>query len=154
MVDYFNVKKTCCFTGHRVLKKDFDEYKLKEVIDDVIKKGYDTFLIGMAKGFDLKCFETLLSYNSKKIEIIACVPCENQSQGYTKEEKEKYNYFLKKANKIITLNEEYFNGCMQVRNRFMVDNSSLVIAYMYAERGGTKYTVNYAKKKEKEIIYI
>ena len=33
--------------------------KLKEVIDDVIKKGYDTFLIGMAKGFDLKCFEIL-----------------------------------------------------------------------------------------------
>ncbi|MBO5712777.1 MAG: DUF1273 family protein, partial [Clostridia bacterium] len=109
-----------------------------------------------AKGFDLKCFETLLEYKrkNKNIEIIACVPCENQQEGYNLIEKQIYNNCLEKADKIITLNKEYFNGCMQQRNRFMVDNSSIIIAYMYAERGGTLYTVNYAKKKSKEIIYI
>ena len=152
MVDYFDVSKTCCFTGHRILKTDFDEYKLNEIINSVIDRGYTTFLIGMAKGFDTKCFETLLNY--KNIEIIACVPCKNQSDKFNKKEKEKYEELLKKATKVIILNEEYFNGCMQIRNRFMIDNSSLLIAYMYAERGGTLYTVNYAKKKNKEILFV
>ena len=154
MLNYFDIKTTCCFTGHRVLKNDYDLYRLEEVLNEVISKGYVTFLVGMAKGFDMKCFETLLSLNNKNIEIIACVPCKNQDQGYSKEDKIRYQNLLKKASKVIYLGEEYVNGCMQIRNRFMVDNSSLLIAYMYAERGGTLYTVNYAKKKEKDIIFI
>lgn len=154
MVDYFDVKTTCSFTGHRVLKKDFDEYKLKEVIKQAVKRGYKTFLIGMAKGFDMKCFETLLSLNNSNLEIIACVPCDNQSEKYSEEDKVKYENLLKKSSKIIKINNKYFNGCMQIRNRFMIDNSSLLIAYMYAERGGTLYTVNYAKKLNREIIYV
>ena len=90
MLNYFDEKTTCCFTGHRVLKKDFDEYRLKEVIDELLIKGYVTFLVGMAKGFDLKCFETLLSYNNKNIEIIACVPCKNQEEKYSENEKQVY----------------------------------------------------------------
>ena len=82
------------------------------------------------------------------------MPCKNQDQGYSKEDKIRYQNLLKKASKVIYLGDEYVNGCMQIRNRFMVDNSSLIIAYMYAERGGTLYTVNYAKKKEKDIIFI
>ena len=153
-MDNFNIETTCAFTGHRILKKDFNEENLKSLLKEIIGKGYKTFLLGMAKGFDMKCFEILLSFNLKDIEIIACVPCDNQENAYSKEDKEKYAYLLSKANKVIKLNDEYFNGCMQIRNRYMVDNSSLLIAYMYAERGGTLYTVNYAKKKNKKIIFI
>jgi uncharacterized phage-like protein YoqJ len=154
MVESFNLQTTACFTGHRILKQNFDEYLLIDTINSVLERGYKTFLVGMAKGFDMKCFEVLLTLKKPDVEIIACCPCKNQADGYSKTDKLRYENLLSKADKVIYLSEEYINGCMQIRNRFMVDNSSLLIAYMYAERGGTLYTVNYAKKKKKEIIFI
>ncbi len=150
----FDILTTCCFTGHRVLKRDFDEQKLHAVIDKLIENGYKTFLVGMAIGFDLKVFEVLQTKKKFNIDIIACVPCKDQDKFYNKNQKEQYVEALKKADKIVYLNEEYFDGCMQFRNRYMVDNSSILVAYMYAKIGGTFYTVNYAKKKEKNVIYL
>ncbi len=150
----FDILTTCAFSGHRILKKDFNEQKLISVIEKVIESGYKTFLVGMAWGFDLKVFEILLNKKNKNIDIIACVPCEKQEYYFKKEEKEKYLEYIKKADKIVYVSKEYFDGCMQKRNRYMVDNSSLIIAYKYSNIGGTKYTISYAEKKEKNIIYI
>lgn len=150
----FDISTTCCFTGHRVLKKDFDEQKLERVIDKLIKNGYKTFLVGMAIGFDLKVFEVLQTKKKYNIDIIACVPCKDQDKFYNKNQKEQYSEALKNADKIVYLCEEYYDGCMQQRNRYMVDNSSILVAYMYSKIGGTLYTVNYAKKKEKNVIYL
>ena len=126
----FDILTTCAFTGHRILKKDFNEEKLSSVIDTVIKNGYKTFLVGMAWGFDLKAFEILLTKKNQNIDIIACVPCKNQEIYFNKAEKEKYINYLSKADKIVYVAEEYFDGCMQKRNRFMVDNSSALLAYV------------------------
>ncbi len=150
----FDILTTCAFTGHRILKKDFNEDKLSSIIDTVIKNGYKTFLVGMAWGFDLKAFEILLTKKNQNIDIIACVPCKNQEMYFNKIEKEKYINYLSKADKIVYVAEEYFDGCMQKRNRYLVDNSSLLIAYIYSNFGGTKNTVSYAEKKQKNIIYI
>ena len=44
---------------------------------------------------------------------------------------------------------------MQKRNRYMVDNSDLVLAVWNGEkRGGTWYTIDYALKKGKPVRYI
>lgn len=150
----FDIFSTCAFTGHRVIKKDFNKQKLSEVIDKVIDAGYKTFLVGMAWGFDLIAFETLLTKKDKNIEIIACVPCKNQEVYFKKTEKEKYLEYIKKADKIVFVSNEYYEGCMQKRNRYLVDNSSLLIAYIYSNMGGTKNTVSYAEKKGKNIIYL
>ena len=40
------------------------------------------------------------------------------------------------------------------RNRRMVDNCDVLLAYLENERGGTFYTVNYAKKKGKRIVFL
>ncbi len=150
----FDLQTTCCFTGHRVLKRDFDDNKLSDIIEKLIKNGYKTFLVGMAIGFDLKVFEVLQTKKKYNIDVIACVPCKDQDKYYNKTQKEQYENAIKNADKIVYLSEEYFDGCMQQRNRYMIDNSSILVAYMYAKIGGTIYTVNYAKKKEKSIIYI
>lgn len=151
----FDKKTTCSFTGHRILKKDFNRDYLIEKIKETIESGYRTFLVGMAIGFDIVCFEELLKFKKKyNIDIIACVPCLNQSEKLNKEQQEEYDYCLKKADKVICLADKYFNGCMQQRNRFMIDNCSKLIAYMYSCLGGTVYTVNYAKSKNIRIEYI
>lgn len=150
----FDILTTCSFTGHRILKKDFNSEKLFNVIEKIIESGYKTFLVGMAWGFDLKVFETLLNFKNKNIDIIACVPCENQERYFKNSEKEKYLEYLKKADKVVYVSDKYFDGCMQKRNRYIVDNSSILVAYLYSNMGGTKNTVSYAEKQGKNIIYI
>ena len=140
----FDLQTTCCFTGHRVLKKDFDDESLSIIIDKLIKNGYKTFLVGMAIGFDLKVFEILQTKKKYNIDVIACVPCKDHDKFYNAKHKEQYLDAIKNADKVIYLSEEYFDGCMQQRNRYMVDNSSILVAYMYAKIGGTIYTINYA----------
>ena len=150
----FDLQTTCCFTGHRVLKRDFDDGVLDNIIEKLISNGYKTFLVGMAIGFDMKALEMLLTKRHYNIDIIACVPCKEQDKFFNAKQKEQYKTLIKQVDKMILLSEEYFDGCMQKRNMYMVDNSSIVVAYMYAEIGGTKHCVNYAKKKGKNIIYI
>ena len=150
----FDISTTCCFSGHRVLKKDFNVDKLTEIVDKLISNGYRTFLVGMAWGFDLKVFEVLLTKKNYNIDIIACVPCKEQSAYFKKDEKQKYEDFLKQADKVVCVSNEYFDGCMQKRNRYMVDNSSILVAYIYSNIGGTKNTVSYAEKQGKNIIRI
>ena len=154
MTDY-DLKTTCCFTGHRILPKDFSVDKLNKVINNVLISGYRTFLVGMAMGFDLKCVEILLEKKREyNVDIIACIPCKNQDKFFKNSDKEKYQEYLKKVDKIVCFGDDYVNGCMQIRNRYMVDNSSILIAYLKYFKGGALYTVNYAKKQQKEIIYV
>ena len=151
----FDLKTTVSFTGHRVLRNDFNVDNLKEVINNLLIKGFRTFLVGMAMGFDLKCAEVLLEKKKEfNIDVIACIPCKNQDKFFKNEEKDRYQEYLKKVDKIVCFSDEYTNGCMQIRNRYMVDNSSVLIAYLKYFKGGALYTVNYAKKQNKEIIYI
>lgn len=149
-----NIEKTCSFTGHRILKKDINVEDIDNIVDMLISQGYNTFLVGMALGFDLLCFERLLLKKSKNIKIIACIPCKGQEGKYPSKEKEKYYKLLEQADQKIYMFEEYENGCMFVRNRFLVDNSSVIVAYFYKKSGGTYYTVNYAEKRRKKIIFI
>lgn len=151
----FDLKTTVSFTGHRVLRNDFNVDNLKEVINNLLIKGFRTFLVGMAMGFDLKCAEVLLEKKKEfSIDVIACIPCKNQDKFFKNEEKDRYQEYLKKVDKIVCFSDEYENGCMQIRNRYMVDNSSVLVAYLKYFKGGALYTVNYAKKQNKEIIYI
>ena len=155
MITDFDINSTCCFTGHRVLRKDFDVTVLEQVINEAVNSGYKTFLTGMANGFDRVCASVVMNLKEEKnVEIIACVPCRDQTRFFTSEQKAEYNYFLKNADKVIYLSDGYYKGCMQLRNRYMVDNSSLVIAYSKTNFGGTYYTVSYAVKNNKKIVYV
>lgn len=149
-----DISKSCSFTGHRIIKNNFDINEFDNLLDKVINDGYNTFLIGMAIGFDTLAFERLLTKKNKNIKIIACIPCREQDKYFNKKEKEKYRYLLEKADEKIYFSEEFTDACMFIRNRYMVDNSSILIAYFYKKTGGTYYTVNYAEKQRKQIIYI
>lgn len=151
-----NIKKTCSFTGHREVKDDLDIGLLNNTVKDFIEEGYDTFLSGMAMGFDLIAASVVL--NLKKdypnIKLIACVPCSDQERYFSAAEKKKYNYIIERCDEVKTLSPHFYRGCMQARDRFMVDNSSLVIAYRRTNTGGTHYTVKYASEQLKKICLL
>jgi uncharacterized phage-like protein YoqJ len=151
----FNKAKTACFTGHRILDNNFNNKEVKKVILEAINKGYDTFLLGLALGFDTACFNVLEELKKQyNISIIGCIPCPEQPINFTVEEREKYYKMVENCTETVILSEKYTNYCMQKRNRYMVDNSSLVIAYLKRNFGGTYFTVNYAKKLDIEIKYL
>ena len=152
-----NIDKTvtCCFSGHRILPKTFNTEELKKAVYNAINDGFSSFLVGMAIGFDTLCLKILLKIKREKdIKIIACVPCRDQSEFFNKKQKAEYDELLQKTDEAIYLCDNYYEGCMQVRNEFMVDNSKRLICYLKTAYGGTYATVKYAVEKNLDIIYI
>ena len=154
MIDFIIEKaKTVCFSGHRTLEKDFNKLALCNEIIRLIETGYDTFLVGMAVGFDTECFRMLYELKNKNdIKIIACIPCLNQSERFNSFQKAEYDKMLTQADEKIVLSEKYHSKCMQIRNEFMVDNASVLVSYLRKDYGGTKNTVKYAEKVNCKII--
>ena len=146
--------KTCAFTGHRVLNEDYNKTELERVIKGLIIGGFNTFLVGMALGFDTECFKLLEKYReSYPIKIIACIPCKTQAYKFTEKQKAEYEKMLLSADEKIYISEEYTKNCMFKRNMFMVDSASVLVAYLTKKSGGTFQTVNYAKRKGTQIIF-
>lgn len=150
-------ERTVCFTGHRSLGPDFDARQLAETVGRLMDEGYDTFLDGMAIGFDLAAFETVLEERKKRpdldVKIVACVPCLTQDVKFGTEDKARYRRLLEVADIRHVLHENYVYGCMDERNRLMVDNAALCVSYLNKCSGGTYYTTRYAISKDVRVIY-
>ncbi|MBR3767360.1 MAG: DUF1273 family protein [Clostridia bacterium] len=148
---------SCCFTGHR----DIPRNKYPEIagmlyneIITLIEKGYTHFFAGGALGFDTLAAETVLAlkkdYPEIKLHII--IPCKNQTRGWREEDIIKYNEIKELADFTECLSPIYYDGCMQARNRYMVDHSSVCIAYLTRLSGGSAGTVRYAEKNGVQVI--
>lgn len=146
--------KICAFTGHRLLGSDFDLSLLDRIILRLINQGCNRFLNGMAMGFDIIAAERVLYFKEKfpEIELCACIPYLNQSQYYPLNYKERYEKILSACDEKIVLSENYYNGCMHLRDRFLVDNCDVLVYYLREKKGGTFYTFKYAEKKDIKII--
>lgn len=150
------IANSCAFTGHREIGFGFDIGLLMNTVEKFINEGIVRFYCGMAMGFDLIAADVVLEMKKlyPDVQLIACVPCPNQERYYPENEKNKYKRILAQCDKVEVLSDGYYNGCMFVRDRFMVDNSNRVLAYMNKPVGGTAYTVKYAKSKKKEVYLI
>ncbi len=148
--------QTACFTGHRKNVDEAGKIMMQKAVDFALAIGYKTFLCGMAMGFDSIAFDYVQKRKKeyKDITLVACVPCKGQEKNFPESERKAYYNRLKQADETVTLSEEYYAGCMHVRNRFMVDNSSCVIAYLRKNEGGTGYTVKYAEEKGRTVITV
>ena len=140
--------KTCVFTGHRDLGADFSKKALKKQIETLIKEGVDTFLNGMAIGFDLLAAECVLGFAKKytQVKLIACVPCYGQEKYFSETDKKRYVKILKKSHDTVILSDHYFKGCMQQRDKYMVERADVMIAYCTKTTGGAAYTVKLFQK--------
>lgn len=162
----YQKEKTVAFSGHRSERLPQTEEARKKLeqgvydeIDQAIKDGYDTFLIGACYGFDLMCAQQVL-YRKRvlkqgdppKIRLIAAVPYEEQAAKWSEADRELYYNTLAECDDVVTLNTHYKQGCFYERNRWMVDRASRLICYYDGGNSGTGHTVDYARKKGLEII--
>lgn len=149
--------KTACFTGHRHLlqdKRDTLSLLIDQAVSEAYQNGYRRFLCGGALGFDTLAAKRIILSRSihPDIKLTLVIPCENQSMHWSKEDQAVYRDIRQQADEVIILSPVYYQGCMQTRNRYMVDHSSLCICYLFSFRGGTAYTVRYASFCNIEII--
>ncbi len=153
--------RTVCFTGHRTLPRGDELKRIIGVVDSMISaaysKGYRTFIAGGAIGFDTlaACRVIVAKKRLPDIKLWLALPCRNQTERWTRtSDLALYKRIMASAERVDYITDFYTDSCMLERNRFMVDQSSLCIAYCINEKGGTAYTVNYAKKKGLGILNI
>lgn len=145
----------CALTGHRDLPEAFDVNELYDLLEGVIREGYDTFYCGMARGFDLLALDCLVSLGRKyPLHLVACIPYEGQENSFSFETRKKYLSLLEWCDEKEVLFPAYRFGCYHARDRYMVDRADLVVAYCTRDSGGTAYTLRYAEKSGKEIRYL
>ncbi len=157
-IDNFASGNSVCFTGHRSLPVR-ETHGIIMATDDYIGKlyehGYRNFIAGGAIGFDTlaACRVLVAKRKMPDIKLILALPCRNQTEKWTSaKDLQMYKFLLGSADEVMYVSQFYEHGCMHKRNRWMVDHSSVVIAYCTAMTGGTASTVKYATDKGRVII--
>ena len=150
----------CCFTGHRPEKLFLiDSEIIKELEKEIcraVADGFTTFISGMARGVDIWAAEIVLKLRkkNKQIHLICASPYEGFETRWSANWQKRYRKIMKKADYVKFVSPNYSLSCFQIRNEYMVNHSNRVIAVYNGEAGGTRNTLNYAKKKGIEIIVI
>ena len=148
---------TVCFTGHRQLNRDLLpdlQTRLQQLLEELYRKGYRDFMSGGALGFDLLAAEHVLQLRKAHpdVRLIMVLPCSNQAMRWNRQDSIRYERILYDADETRVLSSAYYQGCMLVRNRHMVNHSSLCVCYMLRLKGGTVSTVAYAMQQDVPVI--
>ena len=161
------MKSTICFTGHRPQSfGGFDETipeirfvkdELRSVIEKAVKKGFTKFISGGALGVDQWAAEIVieLKKNNPNLKLTIARPFPSQDGNWIEVSKMRYQRILSSADDVVDVSEDPFTAeKMQIRNQWMVDNSSVVIAVWNGKSGGTGNCMKYARKKGKAVYRI
>lgn len=151
--------QTCCFTGHRHIPPEVLpalSAELETTVRGLINSGVRYFGAGGALGFDTLAAETVLRLRDEfsHIRLILVLPCRDQARGWPENDIVRYENILRRADKCRYISERYRRGCMHQRNRYMVDNSSVCVAYCTRHTGGSAYTVGYAREQGVNVVLL
>jgi len=152
----FDTNRSVCFTGHREVFHTDIAARLDALLSQLINKGYRYFRAGGALGFDTEAAQSVLRLqkNHPQIKLILVLPYPAQSEKWSAEQREVYENIKTRAEKIMYTSENYTRGCFHARNRRLVDEAAVCVAYLVKQEGGTAYTVGYSHKKGIEVINI
>lgn len=148
---------TLCFTGHRFIRQEETPQlvrQLDEALDKLYGQGFRYFMNGGALGFDLLAAQRVLALRQRHsdVRLVMVLPCGDQALRWRKRDCERYEAILYAADETRVLSPTYYEGCMLVRNRHMVDRSSLCLCYLTKPKGGTVSTVAYAMRQHVPVI--
>lgn len=153
-------KHRCCFTGHRPEKltrlEQSIKLDLKKEIQLAITDGYNVFISGMARGTDLWAAEIVLELRkaNKDLKLICAVPYEGFAQQWSEDWQTLYLHVLTEADLVRVIGQRYHPSVFQIRNEWIVNHSSRVIAVYNGESGGTRNTIYFTSKHDIPIKII
>lgn len=128
-------------TGHRIANFDKARKNLRDFLE-INHAAIGAGISGMAAGWDTIFARACLHY---KIPLLCYIPYKGQNPT-----SEHYDDILSKAKKVIYCADNYYKDCFLDRDKAMVNSSDLIIACwdINIKKGGTYYTINYAKTKK------
>lgn len=140
--------KTCTFFGHRDCPDTIIAPLREKIINLIEKEKVSAFYVGNQGNFDnfvIRIFkELILLYPNIKFFIVL---------AYIPEHLHQIDSFVS-ANSIIPEGIEAVpkKFAISYRNKWLVNNSDIIISYVTHTFGGAAQYVNLAKRKNKEII--
>lgn len=137
--------KTCTFFGHREFYEEIEPRLIKTIEDLIIHDHVDSFYVGNQGQFDALVRRILAQMEQKYAicysVVLAYLPGE-RSEG------------LNLPNTIFPEGMELVHPRFAIdrRNRWMVEHSDYVVAYLTRSWGGAARYVEMAKRKGKAVI--
>lgn len=157
----------CAFTGYRPQKLPFgfDEGDLRCVdfrqrifyaVEGFVKKGYSHFMAGGALGFDTYAAEAVMDVRRRYpwVTLEIAVPFDAQPDRWPVASQVRYRWNLDQADMVTWVSHAYSQDCLSLRNRYLVDRCDLLLAAFDGRPGGTRNTVEYARRQGKEVRII
>lgn len=154
-------RHTCFFTGHRIIpdksRKEITQYVISLCTKLITENNVDTFIAGGALGFDTLAATEILKLKKiyPHLKLHLYIPCVDQSAKWKDRDIEIYNKIKELADEVKYISPmPYSSGCMQQRNRAMVNDAFYGIAYCTNTKSGTYSTVRYAREKGRDVTII
>lgn len=125
------------------------EEQLRHELMEAVQAGYIHFISGFAAGADLIFASTVAEMKGRfPITLEAAIPYPER----LKTPDRAFHALLEKCDIVQIHSSQYCRQCYQIRNRYMVDVSSLVFAvYDGRQTGGTAATLRYARQTGRAI---
>ncbi len=169
----------CCFIGHRKIEINKSQIEnLENIIENLIKKGYNEFIFGSNSEFNDLCHNIVTKLKEKYPQIErVCYTC--KSEGFILESEREYfeelaskftnkHVKLKGYEKEVEFKNKYTAGRASYieRNEQMILDSDFCIIYYNdsyepavnkrysSKNSGTKLSYNYIIRKKKKYVNI
>lgn len=160
----YHRSEACCFSGYRPEKFSFDimhasaglemlRQELEQAVRAAAHDGYRLFVTGMSRGFDLWAAEAVLALRQElAVGLLCALPFDGQPNRWEPAWKALHTQVLLQADLVHSLAHDYTPDCFYVRNRFMVEGCSRLICWHDGASGGTKFTLQCARRHGLEIV--
>ena len=155
-----DAKNACSFTGHRPERLDLPEEQviqwLAEQIRQAVGDGYTDFISGMQRGVDIWAAEEVLKLKEEgaAVRLIAASAFEGMEDRWSYDWRARYERILEEADEVTFVSAIPGRRAFFQRNHWMVDRSARLIGVYTGAPGGTKETIEYAKKRGLQVVLI
>ena len=142
--------RICTFAGHSFVFSATAEKRLKEELEAFLADTDEaTFYVGGRGEFDSMAAAAVRAvkavHRDKKIQIYLIEPYLHANLNRDKEYNEKLYDGIIIPEELIGVHPK---AAIQKRNRWMVDQADLLIAYVYRDYGGAYETLKYARRQD------
>lgn len=145
---------SCTFAGHREIYGRNIESSIELAIESILKKDNSfVFYSGDMGEFDKMCSAAVRTAKRRHpeldIKLMVVLP---YMMAKVNTDKDFYKNLYDDIIIPMELSDAHYKSAITKRNRWIIDRSDCLIAYVYRDFGGAYTTLKYANRMNKEII--
>ena len=82
------------------------------------------------------------------------MPYEEQANDWYEDQRERYFSVHSLADDVYMLNTQFYEGCYDEADEYMIDQSDLLLVFGFKNSGDFLHGIKYAREKEVECQYL